>query len=56
MKAITAKEAKKYADMLGLDIDDENTTFFAINEDASEIWEFNSKRKRDEFVYSCNNK
>lgn len=47
---ISAKEARKLAYELGIDIDDEETTYYATNEERSEIWGFETKTKRDKFV------
>lgn len=47
---ITAKEAYKLANDLGLDICEDGLTFYATNEERTEIWEFDSKKERDNFV------
>ena len=47
---ISAKEAKKLARELGIDIDDEETTYYATNEERTEIWGFETKKRRDRFV------
>ena len=44
---ITAKEAHKLAEELGLCISDDGRTFYATNKERTEIWEFDSKRERD---------
>ena len=49
-KAITAKHAYKLMTKLGLDSGDDGRTFYATNEEESEVWEFDSKAERDEFV------
>lgn len=49
-KAITANQAYKLIAKLGLDFGDDGRTFYATNEEESEIWEFDSKAERDEFV------
>lgn len=56
MKKLTAKEAHKLADRLMVDIDDDGITFYATNDDESEIWSFDTKKERDKFVDKCNNK
>lgn len=53
MKAITAKEAEKIMDELGLCYGMDGRTFYATNDDRSEIWEFDSKKERDQFVNKC---
>ncbi len=50
MKKITAKEAYKLAEELGLSICDDGRTFYATNEERTEIWEFDSKKERNKFV------
>ena len=50
MKKLTAKEAQALAKKLGIDIDDESTTFYASNDNKTEIWSFDSKNERDNFV------
>lgn len=47
---LTAKEAKKLAQELGLEIGDDGTTFYATNEEKTEIWEFDTKKERDEWL------
>lgn len=49
-KAITAKQAYKLMKKLGVDFGEDSRTFFATNEEESELWEFDTKRERDEFV------
>lgn len=49
-KAITANQAYKLIAKLGLDFGDDGRTFYATNEEESEVWEFDSKAERDEFV------
>ena len=57
MKAITAKEAKRIGEATGFPITEGNgRTFYATTEDEDGVYEFDSKRERDEFVESCNNK
>lgn len=48
--AITAKEAYKIAEILGVCISDDGTTFYATNEARTDLWEFDTKRERDAFV------
>lgn len=47
---LTAKEAKKLAQNLGIDIDDDCATFYATDEEKSEIWSFDTKKERDTFL------
>ena len=49
-KAITAKQAYKLMEKLGLCFGDDGRTFYATDEEETEVWEFDSKRERDEFV------
>lgn len=48
--AITAKEAHKLAELLGLCISDDGLTFYATNEGRTELWEFDTKKERDASV------
>ena len=50
MKAITAKEARKINERLGLEWDDEQRTFWAYDEESYEIYDFDSKKERDRFL------
>lgn len=50
MKAITARQAHKIAQILGIDIDDESTTYYAADEEETEIWSFDTKKERDDFI------
>lgn len=55
MKKIKAKEAYRLMDQLGLDYGDDGTTYYATDADevgmeSAGVWEFDSKRERDEFV------
>lgn len=51
-KAITSRQAKKLADKLNLCFDGEadGRTYYATNSAESALWEFDSKKERDEFV------
>lgn len=49
-KAITAKYAYELTEKLGLCSGDDDRTFYATNEEETEIWEFDSKKERDDFV------
>ena len=49
-KAITAKQASKLMEKLGLCFGDDGRTFYATDKEETEVWEFDSKRERDEFV------
>lgn len=50
-KRITAKQAYKLAEKLGLSICDDGRTFYATNEQETELWEFDTARERNGF---CN--
>lgn len=50
MKKVTAREAEKIMDRLGLCYGDDGVTFYAYDEENDEVYEFYSKRDRDEFV------
>lgn len=50
MKAITAKYAEELLRKLGFDFGGDGRTFYATNDEETEIWEFDTKRERDEFV------
>ena len=56
MKKLTAKEARNLADRLMVDINGDGITFYATNDDESEILSFDSKKERDKFVDKCNNR
>lgn len=49
MKKITAKQAAKIANRLNLQIEDDGTTFYATDEEETEIWSFDTKSERDSF-------
>lgn len=49
MKKITAKQAIKIAKRLNLQIEDDGTTFYATDEEESEIYSFDTKSERDTF-------
>ena len=44
---LTAKEAKALTRKLGLCWGDEQRTYYATNEERTEIWEYTSKADRD---------
>lgn len=48
--ALTAKEAYKLAEELGLCISDDGKTFYTTNEARTELWEYESKKERDAAV------
>lgn len=51
MKKITAKEAYKIMDRLGLDHSgDDGITFYAYDEENDEVYDFYSKQEREEFL------
>lgn len=54
MKSITAKYAEKLLQELGHDYGNDGRTFYATNEEEDEVWEFDSKKERDEFVNRVN--
>lgn len=55
MKKITAIQAKKICDNLGLCFpEDDGKTFFATNEEQTEIYDFSNKKERDKFVEKYN--
>lgn len=51
-KKLTTKEAVKLLRKLGLCCmgADDGQTFYATNEEETEVWEFDTKRERDAFV------
>ena len=49
-KAITAKYAYELIEKLGLCTGDDGRTFYATNEEETEVWEFDTKKERDEFI------
>ena len=56
MRAVNRKEAEKIADKLGLMLTvGDGRTFYATNEDETEIWEFNSAKERAESISRNNN-
>lgn len=51
IKAISAKEGYRVLKARGLDANDDcQRTFFAIDDEAQEIYEFDTKIERDNFV------
>lgn len=50
VKIITPRKAKEIALKTGIDIDDGQQTFFASSDDETEIFGFDTKRERDDFV------
>ena len=53
IKAITRKEAEQILRKNGLAMTEgDGRTFFATDENESEVWEFDSKAKRDKAVRS----
>ena len=50
MKAITSKQAHQIAKKIGIEIDDDGITFYATNQEETEIWSFDSKKERDVFI------
>lgn len=49
LKAISAKKAERLTKKLGLSWcgADDGITFYATDEEETEVWEFESKRERD---------
>lgn len=54
-RAITSKEAVKIMKRLNLCYGQDGVTFYATNQEESEVWEFDTKKERDEWVLKCNN-
>lgn len=54
MKKITAREAEKIMDRLGLCYGNDGRTFYATDDEESEVWEFDSKKERDEWLAEVN--
>ena len=54
VKVITAKEARKLLEKLGLEVNDDARTYYAKTENNDGVWKFESKAKRDEFVRKVN--
>lgn len=49
-KKITSKQAYKLAKKLGLEICEDGRTFYATNEQETELWEFDTLRERNDFL------
>ena len=55
MKAISAKEAKRINEKNGMCHPwGDGRTWYATPDDESEVYDFSSKRERDDFVKRCN--
>ena len=50
MVKITAAEARKIAKIRGLDLSGDGITFYALDQESKEIYSFDSKKERDQFV------
>ena len=50
MKKITSKEAYQIIKKIGKNIVEDGVTFYATNEKETEIYSFDSRSERDEFV------
>lgn len=50
VKKITAREAEKELKRQGLDFGMDGVTFYAINIDTKEVYSFDTKKERDEWV------
>ena len=49
MKKISAKQAAKIAFRLNKQIEDDGISFYATDEEETEIWSFDTKSERDSF-------
>ena len=51
-KAITSKKAQEITNKTGMALcgADDGRTFYATNEEESEVWLFDTKKERDAFV------
>ena len=47
---ISAKEAKKLMTKLGLGWGGDGRTFYATNEERTEVWEFDSRAEREHYI------
>ena len=50
MKKITAKEAYRIGNKLGLYLLDDGLTFYATDDAETEIYSFDTKKERDDFL------
>jgi hypothetical protein len=51
LKSITAKEAERLMNKLGLCVpDDYKKTFYATDIEETEVWDFDTKKERDDYV------
>lgn len=50
LKAISAQQAYKLMNKLGLCYGNDGVTYYATNEEETEVWEFDSKAERDKCV------
>jgi hypothetical protein len=50
VKKITARQAYKLMDKLGLDYGNDGRTFYVTNNEETEVYEFDSKKERDTFL------
>lgn len=50
MVKITAAEARKIAKIRGLDLSGDGITFYALDLESGEIYSFDSKNERDNFI------
>ena len=50
MRKLNYKQAQALAQRLGLDIDDDVTTFYATDDEESELFSFDTRDERDNFV------
>lgn len=55
-KKITSKEAEKLLKRLGLGYGGDGTTFYAAADDETDVYEFDTKKERDDFVSKHNSK
>ncbi len=49
-KAITARQGERLSRRLGLDYGGDGRTFYATNDNETSVFEFESKKERDNFI------
>lgn len=51
IKALKAREARTFGEEIGFPVTEgDGRTYYAADTEAGELWEFDSKKERDEFV------
>lgn len=50
MTKVTAEEAKKICERLGLSYDDGQRTFWAYDEESDELYDFDTKAERESYL------